>query len=277
MEGLVLKEGAIFLADAHENETRRGLWKFLKALERGGDLEPGDPHGWAHQGGESREGESRTKLPPQLFLLGDIFDLLVGEISATHAFAKPYISVLESLAERMEIYYFEGNHDFNLSRLFKRVRIIPQEEQPVKFILHTSEGKNIAFLLAHGDIFLGRFLQFLLGILRKPLLLRGLNFLNRISFNGLSKKILDAQKAKNLGYKIEDFENLARKRYAKYQANGAWVVEGHYHQNLILNAGGVKYFNPASFANEKSFFVVECCQEVKFKEMRGLECLMKIL
>ncbi|EIQ3291333.1 UDP-2,3-diacylglucosamine diphosphatase, partial [Campylobacter coli] len=27
--------------------------------------------------------------------MGDIFDLLIGEISATHEFAKPYIKLLE--------------------------------------------------------------------------------------------------------------------------------------------------------------------------------------
>ncbi|HED0776796.1 TPA: UDP-2,3-diacylglucosamine diphosphatase, partial [Campylobacter jejuni] len=29
--------------------------------------------------------------------MGDIFDLLIGEISATHEFAKPYIELLEEL------------------------------------------------------------------------------------------------------------------------------------------------------------------------------------
>ncbi|EAH5875068.1 UDP-2,3-diacylglucosamine diphosphatase, partial [Campylobacter coli] len=48
--------------------------------------------------------------------MGDIFDLLIGEISATHEFAKPYIKLLEELALKMEIIYLEGNHDFNLAR-----------------------------------------------------------------------------------------------------------------------------------------------------------------
>lgn len=253
MERLVLKEGAIFLADAHENDERRGFWEFLKTLER-----------------------SNT-LPPQLFLMGDIFDLFIGEISATHCFAKPYVALLESLAEKMEIYYFEGNHDFNLKRFFKRVKFIPQKNQPVSFILHTSKGKNLTFLLAHGDIFLQPFLQFLLGLLRKPFLLWGLNLVNQLTFKSLSKKIQASQKTKNLGYKIENFKNLAYERYEKYGACGSWVMEGHFHQNFILNEDRVKYFNLASFANERSFFVVKCHQEVEFKEMRGQECLMKIL
>ncbi|HED6840555.1 TPA: UDP-2,3-diacylglucosamine diphosphatase, partial [Campylobacter coli] len=43
---------------------------------------------------------------------------------------------------------------------------------------------------------------------------------------------------------------------------------GHYHQNLILDEKDVKYFNLASFAYERSFFVVECYQEIKFREQK---------
>ncbi|MDL0114318.1 UDP-2,3-diacylglucosamine diphosphatase [Campylobacter felis] len=198
--------------------------------------------------------------------MGDIFDLLVGEISATHAFAKPYISVLESLAERMEIYYFEGNHDFNLSRFFQKVRVIPLQNQPL--VLHTSKGNDEKFFLAHGDIFLNPFLQFLLKSLRNPFLLRFLNFINILTFSSITNCILARQKRKNLFYSIANFKNLAYERYAKYQANGAWVVEGHYHQNLLLQEGVVKYFNLPSFAYERSFFVVEFLPEVKFEKQK---------
>ncbi|EAL6670347.1 UDP-2,3-diacylglucosamine diphosphatase, partial [Campylobacter coli] len=57
---MLLQNGAILIADAHENDKRRGFWEFLQALKRS---------------------EITT---PQLILMGDIFDLLIGEISATH-------------------------------------------------------------------------------------------------------------------------------------------------------------------------------------------------
>ncbi len=84
--------------------------------------------------------------------------MLIGEISATHEFAKPYIELLEELALKIEIIYLEGNHDFNLSCFFKRVKIFNLQEQPIKLNLHTSKGNNLvlnsAFIkLAHGDIF----------------------------------------------------------------------------------------------------------------------------
>lgn len=233
---------AIFIADAHENEERRGFWEFLQALKK------------------------REILTPQLFLMGDIFDLLVAEISATHSFAKPYIELLEELAEEIEIFYFEGNHDFNLSVFFNKVKVFNIKKQPL--VLHTSKDKKCEFYLAHGDIFLNPFLEFALGLLRNHYLLCFLNALNFISFNAISKNILKKQKQKKIFVKMENFEFLARKRYEKFEAKGAWVVEGHYHQNFFLNEQNIKYFNLASFAYEKSFFVVEFGQEIKFLQCK---------
>ncbi|EPA1149729.1 UDP-2,3-diacylglucosamine diphosphatase, partial [Campylobacter jejuni] len=80
---MLLQNGAILIADAHENEQRKGFWEFLQALKKG------------------------KISTPQLILMGDIFDLLIGEISATHEFAKPYIELLEELALKIEIIYLE--------------------------------------------------------------------------------------------------------------------------------------------------------------------------
>ena len=55
---------------------------------------------------------------PQLILMGDIFDLLIYEIKATHSFAKPYIKILEDISDKTEVLYLEGNHDFNLANFF---------------------------------------------------------------------------------------------------------------------------------------------------------------
>ncbi len=105
---LELKSGAFLIADAHENEQRQGSLELLKALE---------------------SGEIQT---PQLILMGDIFEILVGQISKTHEFATPYITLLESLATKgVEVLYIEGNHDFNLSKLFKNVKVFSLENQPI--------------------------------------------------------------------------------------------------------------------------------------------------
>ena len=239
---LKLLNGAILLGDCHDGTSRKGFWDFLQALEKD---------------------EIKT---PQLILMGDIFDVLVGEIKPTHEFAKPYIALLERLCDKMQIIYLEGNHDFNLASLFQKVKIIPLQNQPLKLRLHTSKGEFAFF--SHGDIFLAPFLQFLLKTLRNHYLLVFLNCLNFLSFNFLMKMILKKQLKKNLFFKIENFEILARKRYKRYGKIGAWVCEGHYHQNLILDEENMKYINLPSFAYERSFFVVECTDKIKFQEQK---------
>ncbi|KAA6227343.1 UDP-2,3-diacylglucosamine diphosphatase [Campylobacter sp. LR291e] len=200
--------------------------------------------------------------------MGDIFDVLVGEIKASWEFAKPYINLLEELCDKMEIVYIEGNHDFNLSSLFKRVKIFSIKDQPIKAILHISKVKKEEIFLAHGDIFLNPFVQFILKQLRNHTLLSFLNIFNEFSKHIFFDKILIKQREKNLFYKIENFKNLAQKRYLKYGVSGIWVVEGHYHQNFILKEKEYKYFNLSTFAHKRSFFVVEYNQEIKFQEQK---------
>ncbi|TQR53698.1 hypothetical protein [Campylobacter troglodytis] len=336
---LELKNGAFLIADAHENEQRQGFLKLLKALESG-DIQT-----------------------PQLILMGDIFEILVGEISKTHDFVAPYITLLESLATKdIEVLYIEGNHDFNLAKIFKNVRVFSLENQPlslkcplnlrlkrakfsgnsaefkekglhfkkgleiqaslefkekklkdkgledqnidvlnkdlkginsqlintqslanenskatnsqnaefkaqsleiqaqvIEFQAQVVEFKGISKLrLAHGDIFLPPFLAFLLKSLRNPFLLKTLNLINKLSFNVLLNKIKSNQKKKNLFYKIDNFELLAKQRYDKYKSNNALIIEGHYHQDALFNTDECKYINLPTFAYERSFFVVEC-------------------
>ena len=252
---LELKNGAFFVADAHENEQRQGFLELLRALD-GGQI-----------------------TTPQLIIMGDMFDMLVWQICATHEFAAPYVNLLEKLASKgIEVLYIEGNHDFNVARFFKRVKVFSLKNQPIilqspsnlafswakfgenalKFIGKASEFKGISQVkLAHGDIFLPPLLAFALKSLRCPLLLTFLNFIDKVAFGKISARILKNQKKKDLFYQIADFDTLAIQRYAKYRTNGDLVIEGHYHQNAIINTKECKYINLPTFAYERSFFVVE--------------------
>lgn len=252
---LELKNGAVFIADAHENEQRQDFLEFLRAIE------------------------SSQISTPQLILMGDMFDMLVWQIRATHNFAAPYVNLLEKLADKgVEVLYIEGNHDFNVAQFFRKVKVFPLKNQPLslqspngvsfkwgKLSANGAEimGKSVEFksvsrvVLAHGDIFLPPFLAFALKSLRCPFLLNALNIVNFLAFNKISAQILKNQKKKDLFYQIADFNALAEQRYAKYQANGALVIEGHYHQNAIIDTKECKYINLPTFAYERSFFVVE--------------------
>lgn len=252
---LELKSGAFFIADAHENEQRQGFLDFLRTLE---------------------SGQIKT---PQLILMGDIFEIFVGQVRPTHAFAATYVNLLESIATKgVEVLYVEGNHDFNLTKMFCKVRVFALKNQPlrlkskanlqakrakfsnnqVEFIGKGAEFKGISsVMLSHGDIFLAPLLSFALKSLRNPILLQALNLADKMLFGAILAKIKANQKKKNLFYQIKNFENLAKERYAKYRVDNALVIEGHYHQNAIFNTKECKYINLPTFAHERSFFVVE--------------------
>ena len=282
---IIIKNGAIFISDAHEGATRKGFWEFLKALENK---------------------EIKTR---QLILMGDIFDMLVGEVKATHDFAKPYIALLEELASEIEVLYLEGNHDFNLSRFFEKVQVFSLQNQPLLCAFEKSENsshsaqnlnkslnlkdslnknlnentqilnefcfasKNIKkVFLAHGDIFLPPLLAFALKALRNKPLLVFLNFIDKMLNFKISKQILKKKDSKNLFFKLSNLKEFATQRYKKYPENKALVIEGHFHQNFILdtkiNNTEIKYINLATFAYERSFFVVEYADKIKFQEKK---------
>lgn len=226
-----LENGAIFIADAHENGTsRNGFWEFLCQLENG------------------------TIKCNQLFLMGDMFDLLVGGVKQSEDFAYKYIQKLEKLTKTIQIIYLEGNHDFNLSHLFRYVLIVPLKKQPLQ-ISYVLDDK-LVFKIAHGDIFLPKILGFYLRCLRNRFLIKFLNLVNEIFGNFISNKILSNQNKKNLFYKIDDFEKLAKHRFARYKSD--FVIEGHYHQGVFFEWENGKYFNLESFAQKKRYFIVEC-------------------
>ena len=237
-EQIVVKSGAIFIADSHENENRENFWCFLCAL---------------------KSDEIKT---PQLFLMGDMFDFLASECEFFVKFYERYVRAIDELGEKMEIYYFEGNHDFNLAPLFKNVKAYPIGAQPVKFASECGQS----LLIAHGDIFLPFVAKYALRFLRVKIFLKVMNFFDKFLNFRLSKRILNKLKRKILDYKIPNFKNLAEAKMRQYNAfyQADVVIEGHYHQGEQYTIGKQKYINIPSFACEQSYFVVEYDQNIKF-------------
>ncbi|EAJ0335887.1 UDP-2,3-diacylglucosamine diphosphatase [Campylobacter lari] len=237
MQKIIIKENAIFIADAHENENRHGFWDFLQALK------------------------DKKIQTPQLFLMGDIFDLLIYEVKATHDFAKAYVDLLEELAGEIEIIYLEGNHDFNLAKFFKKVKVVNIKQQPLPCEF---QDKTLV-KLAHGDIFLKPFLQFFLKSLRNHYLLIFLNFLNVVSKEKITRKILKNQHKKQLIRKIPHFVTLTKERIKHYDVK--FIIEGHYHQGVFLEFESIQYLNLPTFAYKESFFIVKYEPEIRFHKI----------
>ncbi|WP_107785281.1 UDP-2,3-diacylglucosamine diphosphatase [Campylobacter concisus] len=243
----VIKEGAIFIADAHENVNRNGFLKFLRAIDSG-----------------------EIKEPPQIFLLGDMFDFLTGEGEYTIEFYSEHLSLINKISQKVEIFYFEGNHDFRLSNLFNKTREIWDEremlcyksvrvydiyDQPANFKTINEERVQIA----HGDIFLPFVDKYALRFLRLRWFLKFMNALDKFLNFKISKAILAKLTNKNLDYKIPNFKELMGKHLQGYEAG--IVIEGHYHQGEQFNIYDKFYINLPCFACEQSYFVVEYAQQ----------------
>lgn len=240
-ENFTIKEGAIFISDSHANENRLEFLNFLKSI---------------------KNGEIST---PQLFLMGDMFDFLAGYCDYTAEFFSEYIVLLNEIAKNLEVYYLEGNHDFNLDQIFKNIKIFPIANQPVKF--QTQDGQSVA--LAHGDIFLPFVSKYALRFLRLKWFLKFMNLLDHLLKFKISKAILEKLRYKNLSYKIPNFINLAEKRVENYSED--IVLEGHFHQGEIFEIQNQVYVNVVSFACEQRYLVVKYDKKIKFaqKSIRG--------
>lgn len=235
-----ISQGAIFIADCHENKQREWFWKFLCDIK------------------------ANKITPSELFLMGDIFDLLVGEITFTHSFAKKYINLLDELAKKIPIFYFEGNHDFNLQKIFSHVKVIPLQNQPMIF-----KYKNQKILLSHGDIYGDLSYILYTKFIRHSFTCKVLNTLNNALNGYISNKILHAQKSKNICKKIKNFKQNINVKLQKYPLKNIDVVcEGHYHQNENFTCKGVMYQNFSSFACDKSYFVVQSHKSIKFTQIK---------
>ena len=236
-----IQQGAIFISDAHENSERKKFYNFLKKIEQ------------------------RKILAPQLIFMGDMFDLLVDQISHTKELNQKTIELVNRLSKVIDIIYLEGNHDFCLKNIFPQVKVISIQEQPItcKFI-------NQTILLSHGDIYQGKSYKRYTQIIRTPLVLIFLNFINILTINSISNKILSDQKKKKICIKIENFSNHIKRKSKIYDIENSrfdFICEGHYHQNREYTFKKYRYKVFPSFACDNSYFQIDFQGEIVFKQI----------
>lgn len=215
-----LKEHALFVADAHYPHHGEEFLTLLKHLENG------------------------TIQTPQLFLMGDIFDLLFGHNNYIKRFSIEGIERLNRLSQKLEIVYLEGNHDFCLKELFPHINVYNYKEQPVHYQLNNKD-----IYLAHGDKY-----QTSLGYKLYTKLLRNKTALTLL--RPLEKKIIDYRmeklKQKNICGDFIDFEKRVENILQDYPQN-ALVIEGHFHQGIQHK----QYISLPSLACQKEVGVIE--------------------
>lgn len=232
-----IKDGAFFIADAHESETkRRAFGKFLDEIING-------------------------KLKPsQLFLMGDIFDILVGSDKFSVSLWKEYIKKIDEIAKNIEVYYFEGNHDFNLQKLFLHVKVIPLQKQPLFFTC-----KDKKFLLSHGDSFDKFGYKIYTKFIRSKITIFFLSIFQSLSNCKITRDLSKKLEKKNICTKIKNFEKIVQDKISNYK-DCDFVIEGHYHQNISFTCKEKTYINLASFACKNIYYVFTCKEQIEFKE-----------
>ncbi|MBQ7271623.1 MAG: UDP-2,3-diacylglucosamine diphosphatase [Campylobacter sp.] len=212
-----IKHEAIFIGDSHANTNKLQFRKFLEFIN------------------------SQKTLPTQIFFLGDMFDFLANT-TYTQKFYQYEINLINEISQKTQIFYFEGNHDFNLAEIFPSVKVFSHYDQPASFKTEFGEILQIS----HGDIFLPKITQISLLFLRNRQFLKFMNFIDKICKFKISKAILKSQENKILYKKAENFMNFIKPKIHNY--NAKIVVEGHYHQDEILKFENQTYINLNSFA-----------------------------
>ena len=243
---ITIKEGAIFVADAHYSYLREELYDFLEAIK------------------------SYKILTKQLFFMGDIFDALFGEVKESQRKNVELIELINSLSKEIEIIYFEGNHDFNLQSIFPNIQIFSINQQP---LLCNYENKKI--LLSHGDFNAGIGYRVYTSLIRNHLFLSFLSFVDALSSHSILKK-LDAYLEKKDDCKtITNFEEIIAKRELHHY-NCDYFIEGHYHQNRVLRVGKMEYINLGAFACNQRYFIVKSIQNKALLEEKSFSKREKI-
>jgi UDP-2,3-diacylglucosamine hydrolase len=215
-----LKNGAVFIADSHYRHSNETLYTLLTEL---------------------------NKTPPsQLFLVGDIFQLLL-DFPYLIEYNKKVIEIINSLAKKTEVYYFEGNHDFCLENVFS------------KDVILFKELKKDGICINHGDIYLDdKFYKFYVKIIRKKWFMK---FINIVSFNFINNWMFKKILSKNIRCdKMDSFEKLAKMKINLYK-NCQLIIEGHYHQNKRYK----NYLNLPALYCQKSYLKYENGQFIKIK------------
>ena len=214
-----IKENALFIADSHYPHHGNAFLELLVKIDSG-EIEIS-----------------------QLFLMGDNFDLLFGHNDYILRYSINVINLLLDISEELDVYYFEGNHDFCLKELFPDIQVYSREEQPVKFTL---ADKKVA--LSHGDKYVTGFgYDLYCKVLRNKTTLTLLKLFERAIIDYFMEKLSN----KHICRTFKGFEKRVEEILEHYTDTDL-VIEGHFHQAKMID----KYISLPSLACQGQVAVV---------------------
>jgi len=231
-----LSEGAYIISDAHYSPKRPELLAFIKAIH------------------------SKKLQPTQLILMGDIFDALFGLIDYTYESNQEMITLLETIAQEMEVIYLEGNHDFNLKVVFQNIKIIPLSQQPLQ-----CRYKEKKICLAHGDFDAPFGYKLYTALIRNPSILFVLKYIDIALNHRIINKIEQHLAKKDDCKKLSWFEDFIQRRF-RHSSTCDYFIEGHFHQNKRMQLSSFTYVNLAAFACNQRYFIVKSLEDKELLE-----------
>ncbi|WP_066389128.1 metallophosphoesterase [Helicobacter himalayensis] len=246
MEQVIIANDALFVADSHWGGSDAHAKKSSKALLALLD----------------------STNASQVFLMGDIAQVLVGNLKKSKDSNCALLESVRALSERAEVFWFEGNHDFGLRYLdLPNVHIISRSQQP---LLAEFNGKSVS--LAHGDLFLNFKYKFYIGVLNSSFGLWCVKIADILTkgklYENLERKILQ-KKVRDFEVDSQKCEEFCKKRLLAYkkffsrkyckmlEMTPKIIIEGHFHLDARFTKGEILYICLPSFYINGSIFALQ--------------------
>ncbi|RDU72893.1 hypothetical protein CQA66_03115 [Helicobacter aurati] len=257
IEDIILQEDAIFIADSHFKQGNNKLKKFFLCIPKG----------------------------IQVFLMGDIFHLLIGALQSSRLENHELICIISQLSLTNTIIFLEGNHDFSLQHIWRdtldspantthhiqynpnNIRIYTYYMQPI--IL--KNWKNNTCILAHGDLWINSFYNQYRKILNSNVSIFLFKVLDRLScgiiYRNISRRVSQRITAEFSFYR-SDFKEFMLKRIRQYQKHIIvpltennnvkhddifYIIEGHFHLGQSLHQDNIHYIALPSLYCTKTY------------------------
>ena len=231
-----LKEGAFIIGDAHYSSSRPELLSCIKDIQ------------------------AKKLNPSQIIFMGDIFDSLFGGIPYTYKENQELINIINQLAQKIEIIYLEGNHDFRLIAIFKNIKIIPINQQPLSCSF--AEKK---IYLAHGDFDGALGYKIYTYLIRNSVVLFFLKIIDNLSNHAILNYVDSHLNKKEDCNEFTGFYDFIRNRIIN-NYNCDYFIEGHFHQNKKIVFEKLNYINLAAFACNQRYFIVKSSKDKELLE-----------
>ncbi|PAF45841.1 metallophosphoesterase [Helicobacter sp. 11S02629-2] len=234
VEDFYIKKDAIFIADSHFKMGEMARFMALSAIK-----------------------------DTQVFLMGDIFHVLMGNLKQSIKENLSLLHILKELSLKNEVYYLAGNHDMHLKCIeeLSNIRLFSHASQP----LVLKDYKGDICILAHGDLWINKGYDLYAWAMSSVISGYCLGFLDKITLGKLYKRIrkkvylkpiirmpFSEERLKSFArYRVELYKkrifSMVLKHYLAPKDSKFCIIEGHFHLNRIYNFDNVKYVGLDAF------------------------------